>query len=100
MFRPGLAAVGVLGILIMGPSAAAPQSPAAKSYLLQSDTKAIDLVRAVSKRLAAARTLSFVADETIKTLSGPDTPQVQRHRSRVTLERPEKLRVVLSGGGV
>jgi len=58
------------------------------------------LVKAVSKRLAAARTLSFVADETIKTLSGPDTSQVQRHRSRVTLERPDKLRVVLSGGGL
>ena len=49
--------------------------------------------------LAAAHTMSFVAVETFESLSRQRAPLVFAHRSEVTLQRPDKLRVILSGDG-
>ena len=66
---------------------------------LQLEPKAIDVLKAASARLAAARTLSFVAVEAFESLSRQGAPLVYSHRSEVTLKRPDKLRVILTGDG-
>jgi hypothetical protein len=94
------AALGALGVLILGPVAAGAQSAvpsvrrqtttAAAAKKQSMDPKAIETLKAVGIRLAAAKTLSLVAVQTVDGLS---------HRSEVTLQRPDKLRVIVSGDG-
>jgi hypothetical protein len=70
----------------------APASP-------QLEPRAVEILEAASHRLAAAHTMSFVAMETFESLSRQGAPLVFAHRSEVTLQRPDKLRVILSGDG-
>jgi hypothetical protein len=117
MFRE-LAAVGALAVVIVVPSSLRAQSGArlahnqatvaAKSSLpkpttggfsrLQLEPKAIDLLKAVSDRLAATHTLSFVS---VEMLESPGTQGAPPHarRSDVTLQRPDQMRVIVSDGG-
>ncbi len=63
------------------------------------EPKAVEILKAASARLAAARTLSFtavIADEAPSRL-GP--PLLYASRSEVALQRPDRLRVVTSGAG-
>src|SRR5271156_5727274 len=78
----------------------APQStkPAAPEALTL-EPKAIEIIKAASARLAAAHTLSFTAVETFESLSRQGAPLVYANKSEVILQRPNKLRVVLSGDG-
>ena len=93
-----VAAFGALGVLILSPVTAGAQSTApsarrqttAAANKVQLEPKAIEVLKAVGDRLAAAHTLFFVAIETVDSLS---------RRSEVTLQRPDKLRVSLSGDG-
>jgi hypothetical protein len=115
-----VAAFAVLSALAMVPVAASAQSalpsarkPAAaankespagtttavRPARLQLEPKAIDVLKAVRARLAGARTLSVVAVETVKRVNRPEGPLVSVNRSEVTLQRPDKLRVSVSGGG-
>ncbi len=63
------------------------------------EPKAIDLLKASSSRLAAARTMSFKAVVSYESPSRLGTPLVYTTRSEVLLQRPDKLRVITPGDG-
>jgi hypothetical protein len=63
------------------------------------EPKAVEILKATSTRLAAARTLAFtavIADEAPSRL-GP--PLLYASRADVALQRPDRLRIVSSGAG-
>ena len=63
------------------------------------EPKAVEILKATGARLAAAHTLTFTAVETFESLSRQGVPLVYANRSEVTLQRPDKLRVIISGDG-
>lgn len=79
--------------------AAKPGSAAVVKVPLRLEPRAIDVLKAASARLAAARTMRFTAVVTYEnpTLLGP--PLAYTTRSSVTLQRPDKLRVITSADG-
>jgi hypothetical protein len=56
------------------------------------EPKAIEILKAASSRLAAARTVSFTAVVSYESPSRLGTPLVYTTKSEVTLQRPDKLR--------
>src|SRR5262245_7363480 len=76
------------------PAAAAP--PPAESAF---EPKAIDILKASSRRLAGARTMSFTAVASYESPSRLGPALVYTTRSNVTLQRPDKLRVITPGDG-
>ena len=103
-----VAAVGALSVLFLSPVTARAQSPAPSTHKPTTavtrkasppDPKAIEIMKAVSNRLAAIQTLSFVAVDTSERQSPQGARLVNAIRSEVTLQRPDKLRVILSGDG-
>ena len=109
-----------LGVLVSGPGPAlaqdassaaqkqsAPQTTKKKAAApakaaptkLELEPKAMEILKAVGNRLAAARTLKFTAVETFENLSRQGAPLVYASKSEVILQRPDKLRVILSGDG-
>jgi hypothetical protein len=78
----------------------APEAPsAAAAALPQLEVKAIDLLKATSARLAAARTMSFTAVVSYESPSVFGPALVYTTRSDVVLQRPDKLRVITPGDG-
>lgn len=63
------------------------------------EPKAIAILKATSSRLAAARTMRFTAVTTYESPSRLNTPLAYMTQSEVTLQRPDKLRVVTIGDG-
>src|SRR5262249_53438038 len=63
------------------------------------DQKAIDILKAPSHRLAPARPLSFTAVAAYESPTRPGPPLLYTTRSTVTLQRPDKLRVITPGDG-
>ena len=63
------------------------------------EPKAINLLKAACNRLAAARTMSFTAVVSYESPSRLGPPLVYTTRSEVTLQRPDKLRVITPGDG-
>jgi hypothetical protein len=63
------------------------------------EPKAIDLLKAASSRLAAAHSLRFTAVTSYESPSRLGPPLVYTTRSEVTLQRPDKLRVITPGDG-
>ena len=57
--------------------------------------RAIDILKASSARLAGARTLSFTAVELFENSSRQGHPLAYASKYQVTLQRPDKLKVVL-----
>ena len=78
----------------MSPAPAAP--PAVQLPL---EPKALDILKASSRRLAAARTMSFTAVVSYESPSRLGPPLVYTTRSAVTLQRPDKLRVIQEADG-
>jgi hypothetical protein len=66
---------------------------------MELEPKAIELLKAACSRLAAARTMSFTAVVTYESPSRLGTPLAYTTKSEVTLQRPDKLRVVTAGDG-
>jgi hypothetical protein len=60
---------------------------------------AIDILKAASARLAAAKTMSFTAIVSYESPSRLGPPLVYSTRSEVTMQRPDKLRVITTGDG-
>ena len=79
--------------------AKSPSKEAGPAAELVLEPRAIDLLKAASARLAAARTLSFMAVTSYESPSRPGPPLVYTTRSDVTLHRPDKLRVITPGDG-
>lgn len=63
------------------------------------ERRAIDLLKASSDRLAAAHTMSFTAVEIFEHPSRHGHPLAYSTKSDVTLQRPDRLRVLISGDG-
>jgi hypothetical protein len=63
------------------------------------EPKAIEILKASSERLAAAHTVAFTALETYESPSRQGHPLVFVNKSEVTLQRPDKLRVIMPGDG-
>src|SRR5438132_4925912 len=63
------------------------------------EPKAIEILKAASSRLAAARTLKFTAIEFYESSSRQGHPLSLTTKSEVTLQRPDKLRVIMSADG-
>jgi hypothetical protein len=63
------------------------------------EPRAIELLKAASARLAAARTMSFTVVVSYESPSVPGPPLVYTTRSEVLLQRPDKLRVITPGDG-
>jgi hypothetical protein len=90
------------------PSQPAPQAPTPEVGARQGaearvepvlEPKAIDLLKAMSARLASARTMTFTAISTYESPSHIGPPLAYTTISEVTLQRPDKLRVITPGDG-
>jgi hypothetical protein len=78
----------------------ATQKPAAPTETRPAlEPKAIDILKAACGRLAAARTMAFTAVVAYESPSRLGPPLVYTTRSEVTLQRPDKLRVITLGDG-
>lgn len=94
----------LLGVLVTAGSHAqqplSPQGsstePSVKPVL---EPQAIELLKATSQRLAAARSMRFTAVTSYENPSLPGPPLVYSTKSEVLLQRPDKLRVITPGDG-
>jgi hypothetical protein len=75
----------------------APKPLVSRSTPRQLEPKALEVLKSVRDRLAAARTLSWVAVDKFESRGDEDAPRIQKTRFEVTLKRPDKLRVLVSG---
>ena len=75
------------------------KKPAAPEYKLVLEPKAMDLLKATSARLAAAKSMSFTATVGYEFPSKLGPPIVYTMRYDVTMQRPDKLRIVMPGDG-
>ncbi len=88
-------------LLVLGLTFAAAEAPKAQPALdppaLQ--PRAIELLKAMSARLAGARSMAFTATITYESPSRLGPPLAYMTRSDVVLQRPNKLRVITPGDG-
>src|SRR6266496_4156397 len=63
------------------------------------EPKALDILKTASSRLAAARTMKFNAVHFYESPSRHGHPLAFTTKSEVTLQRPDKLRVIMSADG-
>jgi hypothetical protein len=79
----------------------APKRAAAKAPAFQPviEQRAVDLLQAMSQRLAAAKSLSFTAVASYEYPSRLGPPIVYSMRYEVALQRPDRLRIVVPGDG-
>lgn len=94
-----LAAGCILLAGCVGAQAGGPATAAAPAAVPQLEPKAIELLKATSARLAAARTMTFTAVVSYEAPSRPGPALVYTTRSEVTVQRPDKLRVLTPGDG-
>lgn len=85
-------------------TAAPPQSPGKPAEIdlglrFGLELKAVEILKATSARLASAKTLSFTATTTYESPARTGQPLAYTTLSEVTLERPNKLRVITPGDG-
>jgi len=93
----------VLFSVCAGAHAAPPAKPAAKDapsdFKMVLEPKAMDLLKATSARLAAAKSMSFTATVSYEFPSKLGPPIVYTSRYDVTMQRPDKLKIVMPGDG-
>lgn len=81
-----------------GKTAAAETSPVAEPTP-SLEPKALDILKAASSRLAAANTMKFTAIHFYESPSRQGHPLAYTTKSEVTLQRPDKLRVIILADG-
>jgi hypothetical protein len=83
------------------PKTATKLAPKAAAPMFQPglEPRAIDILKATSARLAAAKSMSFTAVVSYESPSRLGPPLVYSTKSEVTLLRPDKLRVITLGDG-
>jgi len=81
------------------PTPGASPAPAVSAPAPALEPKAIEILKASSARLAAARTMTFTAVVSYESPSRLGPPLVYTTRSEVTVQRPNKLRVITPGDG-
>jgi hypothetical protein len=103
----------VLGLLVAGglaaqtPKPAPPpakatkpaKKPAAPKFKMVLEPKAMDLLKATSAKLAAAKSMTFTATVGYEFPSKLGPPIVYTMRYDVTMQRPDKLKIVMPGDG-
>jgi len=80
-------------------SATRPQQASAPDFEPGLDPRAIDILKAASARLAAAKTMTFTAIVSYENPSRLGPPLIYSTKSEVTMQRPDKLRVITPGDG-
>ncbi len=75
------------------------KKPAAAQYKPVLEPRAMDLLKAVSDKLAAAKSMSFTAVVGYEYPSKLGPPIVYTTRYDVTMQRPNKLRILIPGDG-
>ena len=78
---------------------AATESSPAPEATPSLEPKAVDILKAASSRLAAARTMKFTAVHFYENPSRHGHPLAFTTKSEVALQRPDKLRVIMPGDG-
>jgi len=73
--------------------------PAAPNFIPGLEPHAIEILKAASARLAAAKTMSFTAVVSYESPSRLGPSLIYSTKSEVTLKRPDKLRVLTLGDG-
>ena len=63
------------------------------------EPRAVEILQAMSKKLASAKTLSFTSIATYESPARTGQPLAYLVKSEITLERPNKLRVITPGDG-
>ena len=81
------------------PQVAKKEAPAPPPVQMTIEPKAIEILKAACDRLAAARSMSFTAVVTYENPSRLGTPLAYTTKSEVTLQRPDKLRVITLADG-
>jgi len=108
--RRGRALLVALGVLLAAASANAkdthratkgskPAKPPSEAAAPALEPKAIDVLKAACGRLAAAKSMAFTAVLSYESPSRLGPALVYTTRSEVTLQRPDKLRVISPGDG-
>lgn len=97
------ASSGIAAETAQPPKAAKPakamKKEAPPAVRMELEPKAMEILKAACSKLAAARTLSFTAMTTYENPSRLGTPLAYTTKSEVTLQRPDKLRVITPGDG-
>ncbi|HEX7270985.1 MAG TPA: DUF2092 domain-containing protein [Casimicrobiaceae bacterium] len=75
------------------------KKPAIEKFKLILEPRAMDLLKATSAKLAAAKTMSFTAVVGYEYPSKLGPPIVYSTRYDVTMQRPDKLRILIPGDG-
>lgn len=78
---------------------AAPKKPAAKPFTPVLEPRAVELLQAMSRRLAAAKSLSFTAVAAYEYPSRLGPAIVYSMRYDVALQRPNQLKILVPGDG-
>lgn len=95
-----LMAAGLAGAQAQQPPAAStPPTAPALAARVEVEPAAVALVKAMSDRLAAAKTMSFTAIATYESPDRTGEPLAYTTLSQVTMQRPDKLRVITPGDG-
>jgi hypothetical protein len=81
------------------PAAKTAKKPAAPAFKMVLEPRAMDLLKATSARLAAAKGMSFTAVVGYEYPSKLGPPIVYTTRYDVTMRRPDKLRIIIPGDG-
>ena len=76
-----------------------PRAPAVGVIQTGLEPKAVDLLKAASSRLAAARSMSFTAVISYENPSTLGPPLLYSVKNEVMLQRPDKLRVIIPADG-
>jgi len=77
----------------------APKKSAAPAVQLGLEPKAVEILKAASARLAAAKSMAFTAVVSYESPSRLGPPLIYSSKSEVILQRPNKLRVLTLGDG-
>jgi hypothetical protein len=75
------------------------KTPPADEFKMVLEPRAMEMLKTTSARLAAAKTMSFTATIGYEYPSKLGPPLVYTSRYDVTLQRPDKLRIVMPGDG-
>lgn len=101
-----LPAAVAAALMLAGPGAAqqaaptqAPQPRFALPDEPQLEPRAVDMLKAMSSRLSAARSMRFTAVATYESLARTGLPLAYSTVSEVLLQRPDKLRVITPADG-
>jgi len=81
------------------PVAKTPSLPPVPAPDFTLEPKAMDILKAACSRLAAAKAMTFTAVVSYESPSRLGTPLVYTTKTEVTLQRPDKLRVITVGDG-